>query len=211
MLQSLPAGVFAQVIVADNASTDGTAREAAAAGAIVVQTPERGYGIGCLAAIAALDAEIEAVVFMQADLSEDAAEAGMLIAPIARGDADLVIGSRTLGRAEAGSLLAHQKFGNLVATTMIRLLYGFRYTDLGPFRAIRRSSLDALGMRDKTYGWTVEMQVRALERGLRVIEIPVSYGMRAAGVNKVSGNLRASLAAGWKIVITILRLKLGLK
>jgi hypothetical protein len=118
----------------------------------------------------------------------------------------LVLGSRVTGRAEAGSLLPHQKFGNTVATTLIRTLYGFTYSDLGPFRAIRRSALDGLGMREPAYGWTVEMQVRALQRGLRVKEVPVSYRIRAAGENKVSGNLRASVLAGYRIIATILRL-----
>jgi hypothetical protein len=150
---------------------------------------------------------VDVVVFMQADLSEDAREAVELIAPIRRGEADLVIGSRTLGRAEAGSLLPHQRFGNLGATAMIRLFYGHRYSDLGPFRAIRREALDRLGMREPAYGWTVEMQVRALEQGLRVLEVPVSYRMRAAGENKVSGNWKASVLAGTRILTTILRLR----
>jgi hypothetical protein len=146
------------------------------------------------------------VVFLQADLSEDPAEAPLLLAPIVNGEADLVLGSRVLGRADAGALLPHQAFGNWLATRLIRLLYGHRYTDLCAYRAIRRDALDRLRMRDRNYGWTVEMQVRALEQGLRIREVPVSYRKRAAGVNKVSGNLRASVHAGWVIVTTVFRL-----
>jgi len=205
-LRAIPSGVFHQVIVADNGSTDRTAEAARACGATVVVEPERGYGAACLRALAALSPEIDAVVFLQADLSEDPAEAPLLLAPIVNGEADLVLGSRVLGRADAGALLPHQAFGNWLATRLIRLLYGHRYTDLCAYRAIRRDALDRLRMRDRNYGWTVEMQVRALEQGLRIREVPVSYRKRAAGVNKVSGNLRASVHAGWVIVTTVFRL-----
>lgn len=208
-LGSIPAGLFELVIVADNGSTDGTAKVAAAAGATVVRTPVRGYGAGCLAAIAALPPEINVVVFLQADGSEDATEAKILMQPLLEGRADLVLGSRTMGKAEPGSLLPHQEFGNWLASFLIRVLFGHVYTDLGPFRAIRRDKLDALGMGDRNYGWTVEMQVRALQKGLRVMEVPVRYGRRTAGVNKVSGNWKGSLRAGWVIVGTILRLRMG--
>ncbi len=205
-LRAIPPGLFHTIIVADNGSTDATARVAAEAGATVVSIPERGYGAACLAAMKRLPAEVEAVVFLQADLSEVPDEAVSLLAPIQDGRADLVIGSRTLGTAEPGSLLAHQVFGNWLATSLIRLFYGFRYTDLGPFRAIRRDSLERLQMRERRYGWTIEMQIRALQEGLRILEIPVSYKVRVAGENKVSGNLRASMAAGVKIIWTVFRL-----
>lgn len=208
-LARVPPGLFRTVIVADNGSTDHTAERARAAGAIVVEEPQRGYGAACLRAIAALPPGIEVVVFMQADLSEDPAEAVALLAPILEGRADLVLGSRTLGRAEPGALLAHQRFGNWLATTLIRLIWGHRYTDLGPFRAIRVALLKQLGMRDRNYGWTIEMQVRALQRGVRVFEVPVSYRRRLAGVNKVSGNWRASLRAGVIILSTVFRLALN--
>ncbi|MFN7938120.1 MAG: glycosyltransferase family 2 protein [Bryobacteraceae bacterium] len=208
MLSHIPPGVFDQVIVADNGSTDATAQIARAKGAMVVTEPERGYGAACLRAIQALPPNTGIIVFLQADMSEDAEETHRVLAPLLDGRADLVIGSRTLGNAEPGALLPHQQFGNTLACALIRWLYGFRYTDLGPFRAIRADALRALGMRDRNYGWTVEMQVRALQRGLRVMEVPVSYRRRFAGENKVSGNLRASLAAGWKIIITIARLTL---
>ena len=206
-LSAIPPGMFSVIIVADNGSTDSTGEISARAGAVVVREPERGYGAACLKAIEHLPEEIDAVVFMQADLSEDPTEANLLIDPIRNGCADMVLGSRTLGKAEPGALLPHQEFGNRLATMLIRMLYGFRYTDLGPFRAIRRSSLERLQMRDRNYGWTMEMQVRALQEGLRILEVPVSYRVRAAGENKVSGNLRASLRASWRITATVFRLR----
>lgn len=205
-LRAIPPGLFQVVVVADNGSTDRTAEVAREAGAAVVTEPERGYGAACLKALAELPAGIDVVVFLQADLSEDPAEARRLIEPIARGEADLALGSRTLGAAEPGALLPHQVFGNWLATLLIRILYGHRYSDIGGFRAIRREALERLRMRERNYGWTIEMQVRALEEGLRVVELPVSYRRRAAGVNKVSGNLRASLRAGRVILGTVLRL-----
>ncbi len=206
VLDRLPAGLFAQVLVVDNGSSDRTAEVARAHGATVVSEPHRGYGRACLAGMAALDPETDIVVFMDADSSDVPEEALRLVEPIAAGRADLVLGSRVLGRAEPGSLAAHQRFGNALATTLMAWLYGFRYTDLGPFRAIRADRLRALDMRDGDFGWTVEMQVRALGCGLRVMEAPVSY-RRRIGTSKISGNLWASLAAGWKIIGTILRLR----
>ncbi len=205
-LHAIPAGVFRLVVVADNGSTDRTAEIARKAGALVVVEPERGYGATCLTALAALPVDIDTLVFLQADLSEDPTEVPALLDPLERDEADLVLGSRVLGLAEDGALLPHQAFGNWLATRLIHLLYGHRYTDLCAFRAIRRDALERLHLRDRNYGWTVEMQVRALEEGLRVVEVPVSYRKRVAGVNKVSGNLSASLRAGWVILTTVLRL-----
>ncbi len=204
-LDALPAGMFAQVIVAVNGSTDSTAAIARAHGATITETAERGYGAACLLAIAHVTADI--TVFLQADGSEDASQTALLVAPLLAGEADLVLGSRTLGHALPGALLPHQRFGNLVATTLIRLLFRHDYSDLGPFRAIRTSTLRELGMLDRNYGWTVEMQVRALQRGLRVMEVPVRYGLRQAGVPKVAGRWDASLRAGWIILSTIARLR----
>lgn len=205
-LSHLPAGLFDAVIVADNGSTDATAKIAQAHGALVVSEPQRGYGAACLKALQVVPSQCDVVVFMQADGSEDASEAWNLIRPLREDRADLVIGSRTLGTAAPGALLPHQKFGNWLACTLIRWLYGFRYTDLGPFRAIRIDALRRLHMRDRNYGWTIEMQIRALEENLRIIEIPVAYRPRRAGRNKVSGDLRASLQAGAKILWTVFRL-----
>lgn len=206
VLEELPPGLFAQVLVADNGSTDGTAAVAAARGATVVREPRRGYGSACLAALERLDPRAQIVVFMDADASDVPAEAGQLVEPIAAGRADLVIGSRLQGKAERGSLAFHQRLGNRLALWLLQALYGFRYTDLGPFRAVRTSSLRALGMRDRAYGWTVEMQARALRQGLRVTEVPVGY-RRRIGRSKISGSLRASLAAGCTILWTIFRLR----
>ncbi len=204
----MPPDLFRWIIVADNGSTDDTAAVARARGAIVVAEPERGYGAASLAALAALPAEAEIVVWMQADLSEDPSQAAALMAPIRAGEADLVIGSRTLGTAAKGALLPHQQFGNRLACFLIRMFWGHRYTDLGPFRAIRRDALDRMRMADRNYGWTIEMQIKAVRMGLRVVEIPVRYGVRVAGENKVSGNWRASARAGWIILRTVFRFAL---
>jgi glycosyltransferase involved in cell wall biosynthesis len=170
-----------------------------------VTETERGYGAACLSAIKALPQGIEAVVFMDADSSDDPSEAEQLLEPIYKGRADLVIGSRTLGHAERGALEPHQILGNRLATGLIRILFGHHYTDLGPFRAIRADSLGRLEMCDRNYGWTIEMQIKALRNGLRVMEVPVSY-RRRVGTSKISGNLRASVAAGMKIIWTVFRL-----
>lgn len=207
-LDQVPRGLYREIIVADNGSRDRTAEIARAHGARVVCEPERGYGAACLRAIAALPPDVEVVVFMDADGSDDPAEAVLLLEPIYQGRADLVIGSRTLGRAEEGSLQPHQILGNRLATWMIRIGFGHRYTDLGPFRAIRADALGQLGMRDRNYGWTIEMQIKALRQKLRVVEAPVSYRKRV-GVSKISGNWRASIAAGFKIIWTVLRLAFG--
>lgn len=207
VLASLPHGLFSQVIVVDNGSTDRTAEVALAAGAAVVHEPRRGYGRACLAGMAALDPQAEIVVFMDADSSDVPEEAASLIEPITAGRADLVIGSRRLGRAAPAALAWHQRWGNHLVVGLIRLLFGFRYTDLGPFRAIRRTSLAELALRDTNFGWTAEMQVKALRRGLRVREVPVSYRPRL-GRSKISGTVSGSLRAGIKILWTVLRLRL---
>ena len=204
-LDRIPRDLYREIIVADNGSRDRTAEIARAHGATVVSEPERGYGAACLRAISALPPNIEAVVFMDADSSDDPTEAVLLLEPIYEGRADLVIGSRTLGQAEEGALEPHQVLGNRLATAIIRAFYGHRYTDLGPFRAIRAEALQRLAMRDRNYGWTIEMQIKALRHKLRILEVPVSY-RRRVGVSKISGNWRASIAAGVKIIWTAFRL-----
>lgn len=203
VLEEIPTGVFAEIIVVDNGSTDDTAQVAGNAGARVVVEPRRGYGSACLAGIAALPEETDVVVFMDADGSDLPSDAGVLIDPIVQDQADLVIGSRVLGAAEPGSLSAHQRLGNRLAVWLVSLLYGRRYTDLGPFRAIRRSALERLRMRDTNFGWTIEMQVKAIQRGLRIAEAPVAYRNRQAGQSKISGSLVGSAAAGAKILWTV--------
>ncbi len=206
VVASIPRPPVDRVVVADNNSRDGTAAVAAAAGAIVVPAPRQGYGSACLAGLAWLrDHEPPAVVaFIDADGSDFAEELPLLLAPIAAGQADLVIGSRVLGRREPGALLPQARAGNLVACLLIRLLYRHRYTDLGPFRAVRWEALERLGMRDPDFGWTAEMQVKALRHGLRVLEVPVSY-RRRVGVSKITGTLMGTLRAGYKILWTVLR------
>jgi glycosyltransferase involved in cell wall biosynthesis len=209
VLVEIPAGVFDQVLVVDNGSRDKTAALAAAHGALVLHEPRRGYGSACLRGIAYIDATTEVVVFLDADGSDRPAEATRLIEPIASGLADFVVGSRELGRRETGALALHQRWGNRLAIWLIQALYGFRYTDLGPFRAIRYSSLQRLGMADHNYGWTIEMQIKAVQRGLRILEMPVTSRRRLGGTSKVSGTLRGSVAAGFKILWTIARLGFG--
>jgi glycosyltransferase involved in cell wall biosynthesis len=207
-LDAVPWELYLQVLVADNGSRDRTAAIARAHGATIVSEPRRGYGAACLRGVAAVQPGAEAVVFMDADSSDDPREASLLLAPIFEGRADLVLGSRTLGIVEKGSVLPHQLFGNRLATALIRLMYGYRFTDLGPFRAVRMESLGRLGMRDRNYGWTVEMQIKAVRQGLRIAEIPVTYRKRI-GRSKISGRPWASVRAGLKIVWTVLRLAIS--
>ena len=194
-----------QIIVVDNGSDDDTATRAAAAGAHVVHEPRRGYGQACLAGIAAMPQDTEIVVFLDGDYSDFPEEMDRVVEPLRLGVADLVIGSRVLGEREPGALLPQARFGNALATFLIHRLYGVRYTDLGPFRAIRREALEHINMVDQTYGWTVEMQVKAARHGLRGIEVPVRYRRRHAGESKVTGTLSGTFRAGWKILYTIFR------
>jgi len=208
-LDSLAGHNLAQLIVVDNGSRDRTAAVARSRGAQVVHEPRHGYGWACLAGIAALDPRIETVVFMDADGSDDPDDLPAILAPIERGEADLVIGSRARGERESGSLSPHQQFGNWLAASLLRLFYGVRFTDLGPFRAICRDALKDLAMTDKNFGWTVEMQIKARRHGLRVIEVPVRYRRRRAGESKVSGTAKGSILAGAKILWTILRYRIA--
>ena len=187
------------VIVVDNGSRDRTAEVARAAGAVVVAEPRRGYGAACLAGIAALPRDCDIVVFVDADGSDEPSELPALVQPIVEDRADLVIGSRSLGHVQRGALTPQQRVGNAIAATWLRARFGLPATDLGPFRAIRRSSLAALGMVDTSYGWTVEMQIKAAQQGLRYAEVPAAYKVRL-GVSKVSGTLRGVLGASYKIL-----------
>ncbi|MFW6012426.1 MAG: glycosyltransferase family 2 protein [bacterium] len=205
-LAALPDGSVRRIVVADNGSTDATARIARRRGAVVVEEPRPGYGSACLAGLAWLreNGPPEVVVFLDADYSDHPEELPLLVAPIARGAADLVIGSRVLGEREPGALLPQARAGNLVACALIRLLYGQRYTDLGPFRAIRWEALERLRMADPDFGWTAEMQVKAAKAGLRAVEVPVSY-RRRVGVSKITGTVKGTVLAGWKILWTVFR------
>ncbi|MEM1207895.1 MAG: glycosyltransferase family 2 protein [Planctomycetota bacterium] len=197
-----------RVVLADNRSTDGTGERAAARGARVVREERPGYGAACLAAIAEArraDAP-DAIAFLDADLSDDPAELPGLLAPLIDRSADLVIGQR-LARAEPGALEPHQRFGNWLACALIARSTGRRYRDLGPMRALTVDALDRLGMADTTWGWTVEMQFKAVTRGLRVTEIDVPYRKRHAGRSKISGSIVGSYKAGTKIIGTIAQLR----
>lgn len=205
VLEETPKGLNSRVIVVDNGSRDGTAGEARAHGAEVVFEPQRGYGAACLRGLASLDNETEVIVFLDGDHSDYPEEVSLLLAPINEGRADLVIGSRVMGQHEEGSLTPLQRWGNWLATGMIAFLWGFRYTDLGPFRAIRMDSLRRLNMSDRGFGWTIEMQIKALRCGLRVLEVPVRY-RRRIGRSKISGTISGSIKAGAVIISTILRL-----
>ena len=193
------------IYVVDNGSSDATAERARAAGAEVVSEPRRGYGRACLTGVLAARADL--VALMDGDGSDLPAELPLLLAPLLAREADLVIGSRTLGTHEPGSLTAPQRFGNTLAARLLRLLLGVRVTDIGPFRVMRQRDLLGLGMREMTYGWSVEMIARAARHGYRVAEVPVTYRKRAGGESKVSGDLRASVKAGYRIIGAIVRVR----
>lgn len=202
LLDGVDRTLVRDVIVGDNGSRDNTAEVARARGATVVHVAERGYGAACAGALERLPADTEIVLFMDADGSDDPSEIALLLAPIEENRADFVIGSRALGVVERGALTPQQRFGNWLATRLIARIHGHRYTDLGPFRAIRRDLLDRIAMRDRRYGWTVEMQVRALQLGARVAEVPVRY-RRRVGKSKISGTVSGVMKAGWWILYTI--------
>jgi len=195
-----------RVVVTNNNSSDRTAEVAVDGGAEVVHEARPGYGSACLRALRHIreTGTPEIVVFLDADYSDHPEELTQVVEPILQDRADVVIGSRVLGTREKGALLPQARAGNFIACTLIRLLYGHRYTDLGPFRAIRWDSFEALLMEDPDFGWTAEMQVKALRMKLRVAEVPVSYRKRV-GVSKITGTLRGTILAGYKILWTVLR------
>ena len=205
--ECLATGLPSDVIVVDNGSNDCTGKRAREAGARVVTAP-RGYGRACAAGVRALSPQCDIVVFLDGDGSDVPAFMNQLVDPIARGTHDFVIGSRTRGQREPGSMNFQQILSGRIAGLILRLLYGVRYTDMSPFRAIRRDALEKLGMREKTYGWNLEMQMKAARAGLRILEIPVNHRRRAGGESKVSGTLRGTFVAGARIMATLVRVAL---
>jgi glycosyltransferase involved in cell wall biosynthesis len=202
VLDEIPRDRVDRIVVVDNGSTDRTAEVARSRGATVVREPVAGYGRACIAGIAAAG-DCDVIVVLDADHSDYPGDLPALLAPIEAGGADLVIGSRVLGGAEPGALPWNQRFGNRLACRLMLLLYGARFTDMGPFRAIRRDALAGLNMRDPTYGWNVEMLAKAIIAGLRVREVPVRY-RRRIGQSKISGTVRGTIRAGTRIISTIL-------
>jgi len=197
VIADIPAWVD-EIIIADNGSSDATVAVARSAGACVVTELERGYGAACQRGLWALGA-VDVVVFLDADYSDDPREMGALVDPILSDAADFVIGSRVSGQSERGALLPQQRFGNWLACRLMRHLFGVSYTDLGPFRAIRFQALQRLAMKDRAFGWTIEMQIKAAQQGLLTLEVPVSY-RRRIGVSKISGTVRGTIKAGFTIL-----------
>lgn len=208
VVQEIPKHIgVREVIVVNNASTDQTVLVAKQAGATVVDQPKRGYGNACLKGMAHIAKKEQApdmVVFLDGDYSDYPQEMEQLIAPIIKDGVDMVIGSRELGERESGAMMPQQIFGNWLATTLIKLFYGYRFTDLGPFRAIGWKQLLQLKMADKTYGWTCEMQVKAAKQKFKVTEVPVNYRQRI-GKSKVTGTIKGTVLAGYKIIWTIFK------
>ncbi len=207
VIGDIPKEIVNEVVVVNNLSTDNSVEVAKQAGATVVDQDKRGYGNACLKGIEYVDAKAVKpyiLVFLDGDYSDHPEELPALLKPIIEDDYDLVIGSRTTGSQEKGAMLPQAVFGNFLATSLIRLFYGFTFTDLGPFRVIKYESLKSLEMQDTTFGWTVEMQVKALKKGLKCIEVPVSYRKRI-GVSKITGTLTGTVKAGYKIIWTIFK------
>lgn len=207
VVEAIPREIVDEIIVVNNASIDNTEAVARTAGATVLREPVPGYGRACLKGIDYLrhrDRNCDIVVFLDADHSDDPAEMVDLIKPITSADVDLVIGSRSLGVRERGAMTPQQIFGNWLATFLLKLLYGVEFTDLGPFRAIKFKSLIKLEMQDKTFGWTVEMQLKAAKLKMKCVEVPVRYRKRI-GVSKISGTVKGTIMAGYKIITTIFK------
>jgi len=209
VISDIPKDLVKEVVVVNNSSTDETTANASSAGATVIDEAQRGYGYACLkgieyAASKTKNERPDIIVFLDGDYSDYPEDMSGLVKPIIEDDVDMVIGSRALGNAEEGALLPQQVFGNWLATTLVRFLYGIKFTDLGPFRAIKFDKLLELNMTDKTYGWTVEMQVKAAKEKFKCTEVPVSYRKRI-GVSKIAGTLNGSIKAGYKILWTIFK------
>lgn len=205
VIEAIPKNLVQQIIVVNNGSSDSTVEVAEAAGAIVLTEMRKGYGWACLKGIDFLRTDPpEILVFMDGDFSDYPEEIPKVIEPILKQNMDIVIGSRVLGKREKGSLTPQQVFGNWLATKLIRLFYGAKFTDLGPFRAIRFDKLLRLEMADKTYGWTIEMQIKAVKKNYKFCEVPVNYKKRI-GVSKVSGTIKGTILAGIKIIFAVFK------
>ena len=202
VLNDIPGEIVEEVIVVDNGSNDNTVTVANSLGASVVPEPLKGYGAACLRGISMLKQGTDIVVFLDADYSDYPQDLHTVVKPIINDNAEMVIGSRMSGAREKGALLPQAIFGNKLATFLIRLFWGFKYTDLGPFRAIKYRDLLALNMIDKNFGWTVEMQIKALKKGLRIVEVPVRYRKRI-GKSKITGTFSGTVRAGVKIIYTM--------
>ncbi len=208
VIGEIPAATDTTVFVVDNGSTDATAQVARDAGARVVSEPRRGYGYACAAGVAAAGGDYDALVFMDGDGSSYGGELPLLIEPLERGAADLVLGSRVLGGAARGTLLPHQRLGNSLTTALVSLLYHQKITDLPPFKAIRRVVLAELRMQEMTYGWTVEMIVKCARRGYRIAEVPTTTRPRLGGESKVSGTLKGTILAAYYLLGTTIKYSL---
>ena len=204
VLNDIPGEIVEEVIVVDNGSNDNTVTVAKNLGASIILEPLKGYGAACLRGISTLKQDTDIVVFLDADYSDYPQDLHTVVKPIVTGKAEMVIGSRMSGTREKGALLPQAIFGNKLATFLIRLFWGFKYTDLGPFRAIKYKDLLALNMLDKNFGWTVEMQIKALKKGLRIMEVPVRYRKRI-GKSKITGTFSGTVRAGIKIIYTIFK------
>ena len=204
--ECLTTNLPSEIIVVDNGSTDRTPESARTAGARVVAEPLPGYGRACATGIRALSSECEIVVFLDGDGSDCPKLMGKLVQPIVDGEQDFVIGSRTRGEREQGSMNFQQIFSGTLAGWLLSILYGVRYTDMGPFRAIGWEALDRIVMREESFGWNLEMQMKAARDCLRILEVPVNHRRRAGGVSKVSGTVRGTFVAGSRIIATLLRI-----
>ena len=203
VLDALPQNLIHEIIVVDNNSTDDTARSASEKGARVVAEKRRGYGSACLKGISELD-NPDIVVFLDGDFSDYPEEIIQLVEPIESGKKDFVLGSRMLIPESRSALLPQSRYGNQLAVFLMRLFFRHKFTDLGPFRAIRYESLKTIAMQDTNFGWTVEMQIKAVKKGLRILEIPVKYRERV-GVSKITGTFSGTIKAGTKIIYTIFK------
>jgi glycosyltransferase involved in cell wall biosynthesis len=209
VVRSIPRELADEIIVVDNGSADRTAQRASAAGARVVEQRRHGYGRACRTGVDAVNPACEIVVFLDGDGSDCPEMMDRIVSPVIKGEFDFVIGSRTRGHRENGSMNFQQVFAGRAAGLLMRLFYGVRYSDMCPFRAIRRASLEQLNIREETYGWNLEMQMKAAAHGLRILEVPVDHRRRAGGESKVSGNLKGTFLAGTRIVATFARVALA--